>query len=243
MPLKRARVRLHRACMSRDHLAHIRMIWTHHVSPAFQAEENVVCNFKCMTTQSVYGCHLTLRSAVSDVGVYLPNRYFLRDHGITSRMDMFNGMFSLYMNGRFFRQKDVKKEFWTEDPTALTELLVTDVQWYEQCTLTRAPPPVERHVVPKGPAVVPIFDISDFLMTLPGLPPSVASSPATTLAPETPRVPLPSVSSSPRPMGPPPIQSSSPKPRAPSREQVQIEVDTITREVEEKRFKRTADQQ
>ena len=51
---------------------------------------------------------------------------------MTNRMDMFNGIFSLYMNGRFFRQQDVKKEFWTEDPTALTELLVTDVQWYEQ---------------------------------------------------------------------------------------------------------------
>ena len=102
---------------------------------------------------------------------------------------------------------------------------------------------MERYVVPKGPAVVPIFDISDFPMTLPGLPSSIASSPATTLALETPRVPLPSVSSSPKPMGPPPIQSSSPKPRAPSREQVQIEVDTIMREVEEKRSKRTADQQ
>ena len=110
-------------------------------------------------------------------------------------------------------------------------------------TLTRAPPPVERYVVPKGPAVVPIFDISDFPMTLPGLPSSIASSPATILAPETPRVPMPSVSSQPKPMGPPPIQSSSPKPKAPSREQVQIEVDTIMQEVEEKRAKRTADQQ
>ena len=47
-------------------------------------------------------------------------------------MDMLNGIFSLYMNGRFFRQKDVNRDFWTEDPTALTELLVTDTQWYEQ---------------------------------------------------------------------------------------------------------------
>ena len=47
-------------------------------------------------------------------------------------------------------------------------------------TLTRAPPLVERYVVPKRPAVVPIFDISDFPMTLPGLPSSIASSPATT---------------------------------------------------------------
>ena len=109
-------------------------------------------------------------------------------------------------------------------------------------TLTRAPP-VERCVVLKGPAVVPVIDISDFPMTLPGLPSSIASSPATTLAPETPRVPLPSTRSPPKPVGPPPVQSSSPKPRPPSREQVQIEVDTIMREVEEKRAKRSADQQ
>ena len=47
-------------------------------------------------------------------------------------MGMFNGFVNLYMNGRFFRQRDVAKDFWTEDPTALTELLVTDSQWYEQ---------------------------------------------------------------------------------------------------------------
>ena len=151
-----------------------------HVSPAFQAEENVVCNFNCMTTQLVHCCHHISRSAVSDVGVYLPSSpssfsfavspipvvsklpgaptqstadnmtaarqkvgspavlgahpgsYFLRDHPDVNRMDMFNGVFSLYINGRFFRQKELQKEFWTEDPTALTELLVTDVQWYEQ---------------------------------------------------------------------------------------------------------------
>ena len=150
-------------------------------SPACQAEENVVCNFNCMTTQLFHGCHLISKSAVSDAGVYLPsssssssfavnpilvvskmsgtrptmstadnmtaarqkvgspailgahpNSYFLRDHDIVNRMDMFNGIFSLCMNGRFFRQKDVKQELWTEDPTALTVLLVTNVQWYEQ---------------------------------------------------------------------------------------------------------------
>ena len=78
-------------------------------------------------------------------------------------------------------------------------------------------------------------------MTLPGLPSSIASLAATTLAPETPRVPLPSAISQPRAMGPPP--AVSPKPKPPSREQVQIEVDTIMREVDEKRAKRTADQQ
>ena len=120
-----------------------------HVSPAFQAEENVVCNFNCMTTQLVHCCHCISRSAVSDVGVYLPsapsssslavnpipvvskmpgapaksaadnmtaarqkvgspailgahpNSYFLRDHPDVNSMDMFNGIFSLYMNGRF----------------------------------------------------------------------------------------------------------------------------------------------
>ena len=61
-----------------------------------------------------------------------PSSYFLRDHPDVNRMDMFNGFFSLYMNGRFFRQKDVTENFWAEDPTALTELLVTDSQWYEQ---------------------------------------------------------------------------------------------------------------
>ena len=101
--------------------------------------------------------------------------------------------------------------------------------------VTRAPPPVERWVVPKEPAVVPTFDISDFPMTLPGLPSSIASSPATTLAPETPtsKAPigrLPSTTSSPKPMGPPPVQGSSPKPKPPTREQVQIEVDTTMRE-------------
>ena len=58
--------------------------------------------------------------------------YFLGDHADVNRMDVFNGFFSLYMNGRFFRLKDVTKDFWAEDPTALTELLVTDTQWYEQ---------------------------------------------------------------------------------------------------------------
>ena len=108
-------------------------------------------------------------------------------------------------------------------------------------TLTRAPPPVEKYVVPKDPAVVPIFDISDFPMTLPGLPSSIASSPATTLAPETPRVPLPRASSQPKAMEPPP--AVSPKPKPPSREQVQIEVDAIMREYDEKRAKRTEEQQ
>ena len=114
--------------------------------------------------------------------------------------------------------------------------------------VTRVPPPVERYVVPKRPTVVPTFSMADFPMTLPGLPSSIASSPATTLAPETPtsRAPsgqLPSAATSPKPMGPPPVQSPAPKPKAPSKEQVQIEVDTIMKEVEEKRAKRTSDEQ
>ena len=151
-----------------------------HVSPAFQAEENVVCNFNCMTTQLVHSRHSVSRRAATDAGVYLqglsshfsfavnpilvvsempgaptrstadnmtaarqrvgppsilganPNSYFLRDIPSENRMDLFNGFINLYMNGRFFRQRDVAKDFWTEDPTALTELLVTDCQWYEQ---------------------------------------------------------------------------------------------------------------
>ena len=77
---------------------------------------------------------------------------------------------------------------------------------------------------------------------------SIASSPATTLAPETPRSkalpgPLPSSSSSSRQMGPPPAPSAVPKPKAkPTREQTQREVDTILREAQEKRFKRSEEE-
>ena len=35
-----------------------------------------------------------------------PNSHFLKDIPILRRMDMFNGMFSLYMNGRFFQQRE-----------------------------------------------------------------------------------------------------------------------------------------
>ena len=99
---------------------------------------------------------------------------------------------------------------------------------------------MERYAVPKGP-VVPVFDISDFPMVLPRLPSSIASLPATTLAPKTPLVLPSTVPSKPRPMAPPPA-AAAPKPRPPSREQVQIEVDAIMREAEEKRAKRTKDQ-
>ena len=85
-------------------------------------------------------------------------------------------------------------------------------------TVTRVPPPVERYVVPTGPTVVPTFSMADFPMTLPGLPSSIASSPATTLAPETPtsRAPsgqLPSAAAFPKPMGPPRVQSPAPSQR------------------------------
>ena len=148
-----------------------------HASTAFQAEENVVCNFNCTTTQLVHSCHSVSRRAVSDAGVYLPSdfsfavnpilvvsempgaparstadnmtaarqkvgppsilganphSYFLGDHPKENRVDMFSGFINLYMNGRFFRQRDVAEDFWAEDPTALTELLVSDSQWYEQ---------------------------------------------------------------------------------------------------------------
>ena len=96
--------------------------------------------------------------------------------------------------------------------------------------------------------MVPTFNMDDFPMTLPGLPSSIAASPATTLAPATPTSKatsgqLPSAATSPKPMGPPPVQSAVPKPKAPSKEQVQVEVDTIMREVEEKRAKWTSDEQ
>ena len=107
-------------------------------------------------------------------------------------------------------------------------------------TLTKVPPPVERYAVPKGP-VVSVFDISDFPMALPGLPSSIASSPATTLAPETPLVLPSTVPSKPNQGHHQPLQLR--KPRQPSREQVQIEVDAIMREAEEKRARRSKDQQ
>ena len=151
-----------------------------HVSTAFQAEENVVCNLDCRTTQLDYSCRSVSRKAASDIGVYLlslsidhsfavdsiivvskmpgapirstadnitaarqkvghpnilganPRSHFLRDLPDVTRMDTFNGFFSLYVNGRFFRQKDVAENFWAEDPTALTEVLVNDSHWYHQ---------------------------------------------------------------------------------------------------------------
>ena len=157
MTLKRVRVCLHSMYVQGSSCTYSVDLYPSHVSPACQAEENVVCNFKCMTTQLSHGCHLNSRSAVSDAGVYLPSSqsslssavhpltvvdkmpgaptrstadnmtaarqkvgspailganpdsHILRDHEVTNRMDMFNGIFSLYMNGRFFRQKDVKK--------------------------------------------------------------------------------------------------------------------------------------
>ena len=107
-------------------------------------------------------------------------------------------------------------------------------------TVTKVPPPVEKYSVPRGP-VVPHFNISDFPMTLPGLASSLPSSPATTLAPETPLVLPSTVTAKPKPKGPPPV--AAPKQRPPSREQVQIEVDAIIPEVEEKRASRSKQQQ
>ena len=149
-----------------------------HASSACQAEENVVCNFKCMTTQVSHCGHFTSRSAVSDAGAYLPCLSSSAVHSLALASNMPGAptkstadnmtasrqkvgppsilgadptqtatssrtlrstdvwtcsmACSASMNGRFFRQKDVKEEFWTEDPTALTELLVNDVQWCEQ---------------------------------------------------------------------------------------------------------------
>ena len=107
-------------------------------------------------------------------------------------------------------------------------------------TAMKVPPPVEKYAVPKGP-VVPHFNISDFPMVLPQLASSLPSSPATTLAPDTPLVLPSTVPSKPMPKGPPAI--AAPKPKPPSREQVQIEVDAIMRDVEEKRAKRSKQQQ
>ena len=107
-------------------------------------------------------------------------------------------------------------------------------------TVTKVPPLVEKYAVPRGP-VVPNFNISDFPMTLPGLASSLPPSTATTLAPETPLVLPSTVPAKPMPKGPPAI--AAPKQRPLSREQVQIEVDTIMRDVEDKRAKRSKQQQ
>ena len=107
-------------------------------------------------------------------------------------------------------------------------------------TVTKVPPPVEKYSVPRGP-VVPHFNISDFPMVLPGLASSLPPSPATTLAPETPHTLPSTVTAKPMPKGPPSI--AAPKPRPPSREQVQIEVDAIMRDIEEKRANRSKQQQ
>ena len=107
-------------------------------------------------------------------------------------------------------------------------------------TVTKVPPPVEKYAVPRGP-VVQHFNISDFPMVLPGLASSLPPSPATTLAPETPLVLPSTVTAKPMPKGPPAM--AAPKQRPPSREQVQLEVDAIMRDVEEKRTKRSKQQQ
>ena len=150
------------------------------VSPAYQAEENVVCNLNCRLAQFAHSRHTVSRRAITHAGVNLqglpnhcafvvnpfivvskmpgaptrsaadnmtakreqvgspkilganPNSYFLRTIPDVTRMDMFNQFINLYNNGRFFRQKSMVEEYWTEDPTALTDLLVNDSQWYEQ---------------------------------------------------------------------------------------------------------------
>ena len=107
-------------------------------------------------------------------------------------------------------------------------------------TVTKVPPPVEKYAVPKGP-VVPHFNISDFPMVLPGLASSLPPSPATTLAPETPLVLPSTVSAKPMPKGPPTM--AAPKQKPPSREQVQMDVDAIMRDIEEKRANRSKQQQ
>ena len=108
-------------------------------------------------------------------------------------------------------------------------------------TVTKVPPPVEKYSVPRGP-VVKHFNISDFPMTLPGLASALPPpSPASTLAPETPLVLPSTVTAKPMPKGPPTV--AAPKPRPPSREQVQLEIDAIMRDAEEKRAKRSKQQQ
>ena len=45
-----------------------------------------------------------------------PNNHFLKAMYKYQRMDMFNGIFRLSLDGRFFQQAAVSKDFWTEGP-------------------------------------------------------------------------------------------------------------------------------
>ena len=60
-----------------------------------------------------------------------PSSHFLKQLSNYQRMDMFNTMFNLYLNGRFFKQESVRNEFWMEDPRPLTQLLTHDGHWYD----------------------------------------------------------------------------------------------------------------
>ena len=120
LALKCARACLHIVCVSRGCHAQVQLIVASKMpgAPTKSTADNMTTARQKVGQPSILGAN--------------PNSYFLKDINIHRRLDMFNGIFSLYMNGWFFRQKEVKEEFWTDDPTALTELLVKDVQWYEQ---------------------------------------------------------------------------------------------------------------
>ena len=99
---------------------------------------------------------------------------------------------------------------------------------------------------PRAVLKTPLFTAADFPMVLSGLLTSSASSPATTLAPETPwskALPGPMSSSAPStvPMGPPPVARATPKSKRkakPTREQAQTEIATSFREASSVRNRR-----
>ena len=129
LALMRARTCLHTVCMFRGCTRAVNLDPTH------------FCNFKCMTTQVSRCCHLDSRSAATDAGVHLPRTqglavqslFFIDSMpGAPTRSTADNltaarqkvGPPSILGAGRFFQQKSVREEFWTE-------LLVKDSQWYE----------------------------------------------------------------------------------------------------------------
>ena len=60
---------------------------------------------------------------------------------------MFNGNFSLYLNGRFFEPASISEDFWTEGPRPLTTLLTEDRKWYDShfLDMPKKLPPTLRH--------------------------------------------------------------------------------------------------
>ena len=127
-------------------------------------------------------------------------------------------------------------------PAPLRHLLPRDDLQGQGQFSPKLPPLVEQYVVPVGPSAGAHYGASDFPMAIPGLPTSIASSLATTLAPETPRPKgppaiMPSSAASSSSMGPPLLQLLLPRAslrRAIQGSKVQTEIDSILRDAEQR---------